>query len=260
MQLQDKVAVVTGAGIGIGRAIALRFAREDAAVVLAAEAMPPLEELAALIEKDGGRALPILMDLRDTASPDRMAAQAIKTFGRIDVLVNNAGTEGPIMPVTEMDLDGWNELLAVNLTGAMLCSRAVLRESMVPRKSGAIVSLASSAGRRGNPTRSAYCSSKFGIIALTQSLASENGQYGIRANAIAPGAVAGDRIRRIFDNLAAAHGVTYEDIVKSSNSRAALGRMVQPEEVAAVAVFLASDESSGITGQTINVDAGSLFN
>jgi NAD(P)-dependent dehydrogenase (short-subunit alcohol dehydrogenase family) len=259
MQLTDKVAVVTGGGRGIGRAIALALAREGADVVVAGEAMPPLEEAAREIKTAGRRGLAILMDLLDQESPRRMVERALEEFGRIDILVNNAGAEGPIRNVAEMDLPGWNELLAVNLTGAMLCSRYVLERSMIPRQSGAIVNLSSAAGRKGLPTRSAYSSSKFGIIGLTQSLASEVGRHGIRVNAIAPGSVAGERIERIFRTYATNQGVAYEQIVAASNARAALGRMVTPEEVAAVVVFLVSEQSSGITGQTINVDAGTNY-
>ena len=259
MQLTGKVAIVTGGGRGIGKAIALALAREGADVVVAAEAMPPLEEVAAEIRAMGRRSLAVLMDLLDPEAPRRMVERTMDEFGRIDILVNNAGAEGPICNVAEMDLNGWNDLLAVNLTGAMLCSRYVLEKSMVPRRSGVIINMASAAGRKGLPTRSAYSSSKFGIIGLTQSLASETGRYGIRVNAIAPGAVEGERIERIFRIAAANQGVTYEQVVAGSNARAALGRMVTADEVAAVAVFLASEQSSGITGQTINVDAGSNY-
>ena len=164
------------------------------------------------------------------------------------------------MNVSEMDLEGWNKLLAINLTGAMLCSRYVLERSMIPRKRGAIVNLASAAGRKGLPRRSAYSSSKFAIIGFTQSLATEVGRYGIRVNSIAPGAVEGARIERVFSVLGRDLGISYEEVVKMSNSMAALGRMVKPEEVAALAVFLASEQSSAITGQTINCDAGSNMN
>jgi NAD(P)-dependent dehydrogenase (short-subunit alcohol dehydrogenase family) len=159
-----------------------------------------------------------------------------------------------------MDLKGWNDLLSVNLTGAMLCTRYVLEKSMIPRKSGVIINITSAAGRKGLPTRSAYSSSKFAIIGFTQSLASEVGRYGIRVNAIAPGAVEGERIERVFNAAAKNMGIPYEQIVTNSNARSALGRMVKPEEVAALAVFLASEQSSAITGQTINIDAGTNFN
>jgi len=185
-----------------------------------------------------------------------MVETALEKFGKIDILVNNSGTEGPISNVAGMDLQGWNDLLAVNLTGAMLCAQYVLEKSMIPRKRGVIINLSSAAGRKGLPMRSAYSSSKFGIIGLTQSLAAELGKYGIRVNAIAPGSVEGERIERVFRVAAKNLGTTYEQVVANSNARSALGRMVRPEEVAAVAVFLASEASSAITGQTINCDAG----
>jgi NAD(P)-dependent dehydrogenase (short-subunit alcohol dehydrogenase family) len=260
MQLKGRVAIVTGGGWGIGKAIALALAREGADVVIAAEALPPLKETAREIEALGRKSLAILTDLLQPGAPAAMVEKTLKIFGRIDILVNNSGTEGPIKNVAEMDLKGWNDLLAVNLTGAMLCSRYVLEKSMIPRKSGVIINIASAAGRRGLPTRSAYSSSKFALIGFTQSLASEVGRYGIRVNAIAPGAVEGERIKRVFSISAKNMGVTYEQVVANSNARSALGRMVKPEEVGALAVFLASEQSSAITGQTINIDAGANFN
>ena len=260
MQLENKVAIVTGGGSGIGKAIALAFAKEGADVVVAAEIEEPLKETTSEIEAMGRKGLAVLMDLSYPDQPRAMVEKTMEEFGRIDVLVNNSGTEGPIMNVSEMDLEGWNKLLAINLTGAMLCSRYVLERSMIPRKRGAIVNLASAAGRKGLPRRSAYSSSKFAIIGFTQSLATEVGRYGIRVNSIAPGAVEGARIERVFSVLGRDLGISYEEVVKMSNSMAALGRMVKPEEVAALAVFLASEQSSAITGQTINCDAGSNMN
>jgi NAD(P)-dependent dehydrogenase (short-subunit alcohol dehydrogenase family) len=260
MQLDGRVAIVTGGGYGIGRAIALAFAQEGADVVVAARTESALKQVAREIESMGRKSLAMVIDLLQPEQPMAMVEKTLVKFGKVDILVNNAGAEGPIRNVAEMDLKGWNDLLSVNLTGAMLCSRCVLGKSMIPRKSGVIINISSAAGRKGLPTRSAYSSSKFAIIGFTQSLAAEVGRYDIRVNAIAPGAVEGERIERVFNIAAKNMGVTYEQVVANSNARSALGRMVKPEEVAALAVFLASEQSSAITGQTINIDAGTNFN
>jgi NAD(P)-dependent dehydrogenase (short-subunit alcohol dehydrogenase family) len=227
---------------------------------VAARTESALKKVAKEIEGVGRKSLAVVTDLLQPEAPAALVEKALAKFGKVDIMVNNAGTEGPIKTVAEMDIKGWNDLLAVNLTGAMLCSRYILGKSMIPRKSGVIINISSAAGRRGLPTRSAYSSSKFALIALTQSLATEVGKYGIRVNAIAPGAVEGERIKRVFNISAKNLGITYEQVVANSNTRSALGRMVKPEEVAALAVFLASDKSSAITGQTINIDAGVNFN
>jgi NAD(P)-dependent dehydrogenase (short-subunit alcohol dehydrogenase family) len=259
MQLEGRVAVVTGGGYGIGRAIALAMAEEGADVALSSRTASALNKTADEIAGLGRKSLAVVTDLLLPDAPAVMVEKVMQKFGKIDILVNNSGTEGPIKNVAEMDLKGWNDLLMVNLTGAMLCSRYVLEKSMIPRRSGVIINIASAAGRRGLATRSAYSSSKFALIGFTQSLASEVGPYGIRVNAIAPGAVEGERIQRVFRIAARNMGVTYDQVVAGSNARAALGRMVKPEEVAALAVFLASEQSAAITGQTINIDAGSTF-
>ena len=260
MLLEDKVATVTGGGYGIGRAIALALAKEGADVVVAARTESALQEVAREIVSMGRQSLVVVCDFLKPEQADTMVEKALAKFGQIDILVNNSGIEGPTKTVAEMDIKGWNETLAVNLSGAMLCSRNVLEKSMIPRKSGVIINISSGAGRRGRAQRSPYTASKFAIIGLTQTLAIEAGKYGIRVNAIAPGAVEGERLERVFRTEAKKHGITYEEMVAHSNSLAALGRMVKPEEIADLAVFLASDKSSGITGQTINIDAGTNFN
>ena len=260
MLLEGKTAIVTGGGVGIGKAIALGFAKEGADVVVASRTESALKEVAKEIESMGRKSLAVVTDLLLPEQPVEMIDKVLGEFGKVDILVNNSGAEGPMLPVAEMELKGWNDHLAVNLTGTMLCCRYVLQKSMIPRKSGNIINISSAAGRRGLATRSPYSSSKFAIIGLTQSLALEVGRYGIRVNAIAPGAVEGERIRRIFESYAKNAGVTYDQIVENSNMRSALGRMVKSEEVASLAVFLASEQSSGITGQTINIDAGMNFN
>ena len=260
MQFHGKVALVTGGGEGLGKVIAMAFSREGADIVITSENEKTLRETSAEIENSGGKSLAVVTDFLQPDTPDILLQKTLDNFGKVDILINNAGIEGPIMDVAEMNLKEWDELLAVNLTGTMLCSRAVLKKSMIPRKSGVIVNITSASGRRGVPARSAYSSSKFAMIALTQSLASEVGQYGIRVNAIAPGAIEGERIRRVLAVHAGKRGVTLEQIITSMTAGSALGRMVKPEEVAELAIFLASDKSSGITGQTINIDAGSNFN
>ena len=229
MQFQGKVALVTGGGRGIGKIIALKFAREGADVVVTGEAEPPLRETAAEIEALGRESLAILCDFLKPDQADAMVDKAIEKFGQMDILVNNSGIEGPTKTVAEMDLVGWNETIAINLNGAMLCSRNVLDKSMIPRKCGIIINMYSAAGRKGRGLRSAYATTKFGIIGLTHALAIEAGKYGIRVNAIAPGAVEGERIENVFKKSAESFGIPYKDVIARSNSLAALGRMVKLE-------------------------------
>ncbi len=256
MQLEGKVAVITGGGKGIGRAIALAFAREGAEVVVAARTESDLKRVASEIESMGRKSLAIVTDLADPEQVRVMVDRALKRFGKVDVLVNNSGIAGPVANVADMDLEGWNQTLAVNLTGAMLCAKYILKKDMIPRRSGNIINISSVSGRMGHAMRSPYSASKWGLIGFTQSLALEVGRYGIRVNCVAPGPVEGDRIERVLRAASKNLGITYEQAVEREVARTSLGRMVKPEEVAALAVFLASEQSSGITGQTINCCAG----
>lgn len=256
MQLEGKVAVITGGGKGIGRAIALAFAREGADVAIAARTGADLKKTASEIESMGRKSLAIATDLAVPEQVRTMVDRTLKMLGRVDVLVNNSGIAGPVTSVADMDLEGWNQTLAVNLTGAMLCAKYILKDDMIPRQSGNIINISSISGRMGHAMRSPYSTSKWGLIGFTQSLALEVGKYGIRVNCITPGPVEGDRIEWALRQASQNQGITYEQAVANEVARTALGRMVKPEEVAALAVFLASEKSSGITGQTINCCAG----
>jgi len=259
MQLEGKVAVITGGGKGIGKAIALAFAGEGADVVIAARTEADLKKTAAEIEKTGRKCLAIATDLAVPEQVLTMVDRALKAFGKVDVLVNNSGMGGPVASVADMELEAWNQTLAINLTGAMLCTKYILKNDMIPRKSGNIINISSVAGRMGEPYRSPYSASKWGLIGFTQSLAMEVGKYGIRVNCIAPGPVEGERIEWALRQVSKNQGITYEQAVEGEVARTALGRMVKPEEVAALAVFLASEKSAGITGQTINCSAGLMM-
>ena len=256
MQLAGKVAIVTGGGKGIGRAIALTFAKEGADVVVAARTESDLKEVTFEIEKLDRKSLSIVTDLSIPEQVEVMVEKTVEKFHKVDILVNNSGIEGPMMNVLDMDLEGWNQTLAVNLTGAMLGAKHVLNKSMLNRQRGSIINISSISGRKGPATRSPYSASKWGMIGFSQSLAFEVGRNGIRVNCIAPGLVEGDRIDRVIRVMSKSFGMTYEQAIETINARTALGRMVKPEEVAALAVFLASDQSSGITGQTINCCGG----
>lgn len=256
MKLDNKVAIVTGGGTGIGKAIAYAFHSEGAAVVVAARTFPRLEAVAEDIRSKGGRSTAIQTDISVENQVKNMVAQTLSEYGQIDILVNNAGITGPTIEVVNINLDDWNEVLDINLTGAMLCSREVLK-SMIDSKSGNIVNISSIAGQRAYPMRSPYCASKWGMIGLTQTLAQEVGKYNIRVNCITPGFVPGERIERVMRARAEATGVPYEEIAGRAAAGHALGRTVIADEVASAVVFLVSNASSGITGQTISVNAGS---
>jgi NAD(P)-dependent dehydrogenase (short-subunit alcohol dehydrogenase family) len=260
MRLKDKVAIITGGGRGIGKAISLAFASEGATVVAAATTLAKLEETVAEIESMGGRAKAIQTDITDEKQVERMVSETIRAFGQIDILVNNSGIGGPTARVCDLNLDDWNRVLAIDLTGSMLCAKHVLQR-MIPRKSGAIINMAAEGGRAGTgragyPMRSPYCCAKMGVLGLTETMAVEMGEYNIRVNAISPAAVKGERLINVFKGRSDAAGIPFDEIWGKLTENYALGRITEESEVASTAVFLASDESSAITGQTIVIHCG----
>jgi len=256
VKLSGKVALITGGGRGIGRAIALRFVSEGAAVMLAATKREPLEATAAEIRKAGGRAATAVVDVADEGSVKTVVAATLGELGRLDILVNNAGVGGPTLRVVDMERADWDRTLAVNVTGAFLCSKHAIPH-MVASKSGRIVNITSIAGLMGYPLRSPYAVSKWGMIALTRTLAGELGEHGITVNAIAPGAVRGERVEGVIAARAKALGRPAADVERELFvDPTALKRMVGPDDVAATAAFLASDDAANITGETISVSAG----
>jgi NAD(P)-dependent dehydrogenase (short-subunit alcohol dehydrogenase family) len=255
MRLADRVAIVTGGGRGIGRAIALRLAREGADVAVAGTRQEALDAVALEIRSLGRRALPVCADVSHQEQVEALAACTRQTLGPVAILVNNAGIAGPTAPVSAVQRADWDEVLAVNLTGPYLCAQAVLPD-MIARKSGKILNIGSVAGREGYALRSPYCVSKWGLVGLTLTLAKEVGAHDIQVNLIAPGPVAGDRIRRVIVARAAQLGRPETEVEAQYVGACALGRMVREEDVAALAAFLVSAEADNITGQAIDITAG----
>jgi NAD(P)-dependent dehydrogenase (short-subunit alcohol dehydrogenase family) len=260
MILENKAAIITGGGTGIGREIALTFAREGATTVVVSRNMAPLNKVVAEISSSGGAATAVQADVADVIQVESMVSEVMRRYGRIDILVNNAGIPGPVIPVADMDRTLWDEVIAVNLTGTMLCSKYVLNRSMISNRHGAIINISSELGRRGLGLRSSYCVSKWGIIGFTQSLAWEAGEHGIRVNCIAPGPVEGERLMRSMVERSKALNIPTNDLLKDFYERSPLNRLVTNDEIAKIALFLVSDNSSGITGQTINCAAGIMMN
>ncbi len=255
LRLKDKVAIVTGGGKGIGKAISKAFISEGATVVIAATTLSKLEEAVKEFEAMGGKSMAIQTDVTDEKQVIRMASEAVKAYGKIDILVNNSGVAGPTCSVMDLKLEDWNQVIAVDLTGAMLCSREILKH-MVPRKSGNIINVGAEGGRTGDgrsgyPNRAPYCCAKMGLIGLTATLAQEVGKYNIRVNAISAAAVRGERFNRVIEERAKAQGISTDELLKKSMANYSLGRPAEEYELANCAVFLASDESSAVTGQIL---------
>jgi NAD(P)-dependent dehydrogenase (short-subunit alcohol dehydrogenase family) len=255
-RLSGKIALITGAGEGIGRSMAQLFSGEGASLVLAGRRAEPLQETAALLSTES---LVVSTDVTDENQVIALVLSAVERFGRIDVLLNNAAQPGTDRYLWEQTLENWNRNLAVNLTGPMLCTREVLKQSMIGRRSGAIVNFSSYVSWQGKIRKSHYCASKAGLRLLTKVTALECGPYGIRANCIVPGATSTDLLVRYMKRIAAERNTTPAEIARQYEAGAALGRINTPDQVAAIALFLASDESSGMTGQSVPVDAGSYL-
>ncbi len=255
MKLQDKVALITGGGKGIGRATALLFAKEGAKVVVNGTDKEAIDRVTQEINESGGQALVYQADISDEALVRQMIERTLTEFGKIDVLVNNSGIAGPTASVVKVSREDWDRTLAINLTGAMLCAKYAL-PNMIERQSGAIINITSVAGLGGYALRSPYCASKWAMIGLSKTLALEVGQYGITSNAIAPGPVRGPRIEGVIRNRAQEMGRTVEEVEREYMGMTTLKRMVENEDIAAMALFLASDEGRNITGEVINISAG----
>ena len=254
-QLEGKVALITGASKGVGRVMSRLFAREGAAVVCAARSRDLVEETTAMVKADGGRAIAVVGDAAVEADAQRIVEAGVKAFGKLDTLVNNAGDGGPTKPVQDYTTEDWFYTLNSCLTSAYLCTRFAV-PAMMRAGRGAIVNIASIAGRRGLQYRVGYCAAKAGQIGMTYGLAIELGPHNITVNAIAPAAVAGDRIEWMLEGQARARGVAVDALRQSFIDRAPLRRMSEAKDVAALAAFLCSDQARNISGQCIPVTAG----
>jgi meso-butanediol dehydrogenase / (S,S)-butanediol dehydrogenase / diacetyl reductase len=259
MLLTGKVAIVTGGGRGIGRAIARKFATEGAAVVVTARSENEVFEAMSEIQSAGGQAAAVHADLARETDCKKIVDGARAAFGKVDILVNNAGIYGPVAPVEKFPLRDWDLVMNVNLRAPMLLCQLVLPE-MYARKSGSILNISTAGAKMAFALSSAYTSSKSGLIGLTHVLAAEAARQGVRVNAICPGPVTETKMSKDLTR-------EFSDYFKSDADEA-LQRMLQSilqgrpqtaEEIASAALFLVSDQASAITGQTLNVDGGMAF-
>lgn len=244
---QGKIAVVTGGGSGMGRAMALEFARLGAAVVVAGRRPEPLEETIALIEDDGGYGHAKPTDVRDADQVDALVADAVKRFGRVDVLVNNAAGNF-ISRAEDLSPNGWTAVVGIVLNGSFFCSRAVGRHMISRGQGGAIVSVLANYVWSGSPGTIHSAAAKAGVLAMTQTLAVEWARFRIRVNAVAPGPI---------DTAGAATQLwSSPEAVRRITESVPLGRWGQPSEVADAVAFLVSPLASYITGDTLTIDGG----
>lgn len=233
MKLTEKVAIVTGGGRGIGRAIAVMFAQEGAKVVVTARSVDEIEDAARQIRELGGEAIAVRCDVSNENDVARLVEETMQNFGQVDILVNNAAANLPNINVVDVPIKEWRNVINVNINGPYLCARAVL-PSMIERRSGKIINISSIGGRKGAKGRGPYRASKAALINFTETLAAEVYEQGINVNCICPG------------------GVATEMMLEITHGQSANQNLMHPDEIANVALFLASDESSAVTGTAID--------
>lgn len=250
-----RTTLVTGAGQGIGREIALGYARAGDRLVLAARNEANLNATASDAQQLGVDTLVVPTDISDADAVAAMATAAIDRFGGVDVIVNNSGIGGPSGPMWEVDEAEWTETLSVNVTGVFLVCRALLPH-MIERGSGSVIIIGSISGKRPLWGRTPYTTSKAALIGLTRTLAVEAGPHGIRVNLISPGFVAGPRIDWVIKAQAEGRGLSEDDVRGEFEAESPMRRLTEASEIADACLFLSSDASSGITGADLNVNSG----
>jgi len=247
MRLDGSVAIVTGGGQGIGKAISVKLASEGAAVVIADVNIGVANDTAAEIKKKGYKATAVQADITKSKEVSQLVKNTVDTFGKIDILVNNAGVSEPTQ-VIELTEEGWDRVINTNLKGPFLCSQAVAKH-MIKRKRGKIISIASVVSQLAHPTQAAYCASKAGLVLLTKAMAAEWGKYNINVNAISPGAVETPRMKKFRTEN--------PSFLTGRVEATPLGRYIKPEEIADGVLFLASSDANAITGVNMVIDGGS---
>ncbi|HTD77368.1 MAG TPA: SDR family NAD(P)-dependent oxidoreductase [Chloroflexota bacterium] len=244
MPTEQRVALVTGAARGIGAAIAERLARDGACVAVADLDEAAAEEQAERIRTQRNSAFAVRLDVADPASPPEAIARVLEREGRLDILVNNAGIAGLAAPVVDYPENEWRRILAIDVDGVFYCCKAVLPH-MLERGSGRIVNIASISGKEGNPTMAAYSTAKAGVIGFTKALAKEVATRGIYVNCVTPAVIATEILTQLSD-----------EAVGYMTAKIPMGRTGQPEEVAALVAWLASDECSFSTGAVFDISGG----
>lgn len=250
-EFKGKVALVTGAGLGIGRAIAVRLAREGSPVAVLDVDRRGAEETAALVRAEGAESAVVTGDVSDRGDVERCVQETLRAFGAIHILVNNAGV-GRVAALLDMKHAEWSLVFRINVDGVFHCCQ-VVAPRMVARRGGRIINIASWFGKVGKPCYSAYCASKFAVIGLTQSLAQELAPHNVTVNAVCPGTVVNTGMREYLDERSRQYGLP---TAKEREVGIPLGRVAPPEDIGRAVAFLASEEAAYMTGQAINVSGG----
>ncbi|WP_435158280.1 SDR family NAD(P)-dependent oxidoreductase [Haladaptatus sp. DFWS20] len=254
----DRTAVVTGGGRGIGQAICIELAASGADVVVADIDESAMEETKQLVEDEGQRAVTIKTDLQQLDDVQQTIDEIFDIFDSVEILVNNAGIAGPTRLCEEVTAEEWDQTIDVNLRGPFYMCRELL-PGMKDQSYGRIVNIASVTGKRPLEQRLPYATAKMGLLGFTRTLAAEVGEHNINVNAICPGSVYGPRIKRVFEEKAEATNQTYSDIRKEAENASARNELVSRKDIAQLAAFLCSDNSTRITGQDINVSSGKVM-
>ena len=257
MRLEGKTAIVTGGGRGIGEAITMALGKEGCSVAVAGRTASHLERVATQVQKLGRESLAVVCDVSDPVSVAELFRKVHERWGKLDILVNNAG-ESHSAVLARLRLEPWNRMLAINLTGTFLCSQEALR-LMLPRKSGRIINIASTASKIGFRYAGAYAAAKHGVLGLTRSMALESATSGVTVNAVCPGWVETEMVERTVATISGKTKMSPEKAREYLAGESPQKRIIQPEEIAFATVFLACDEARGINGQAINVCGGQVM-